>query len=509
MKREFKLLVGSLLSALLFFSSGVVIYIASASEVMDRKTQKSKSNDAIVIQENIFSESSERKNLAVAQACYTIDTSRPEWLGLYPPLNLEATGGLDGYVPLSWEEPVSSFPKNTHHDDDEHASLAKHTVDSRSHGIDALLGYNIYRGQTQGGPYPTIVATHIQTTSYDDHTVTNGVRYYYVISADYDAGESAYSNEVSAIPAAGCVGGDRGDANGDGSINILDALAAVNHFLATQPLDEDGQCRADCNADFEVNILDILGIVNVVLGTGTCPPAVVTKSVASPAVVSSQLMFDGNEKALKLSISVDSERDIAGVQLRLSSNTSTLIPGTPSLTERSRYMTIAFNTQNEETIIVIYSKEGGSIQAGSSPILAVPFKTQNAVPNTQNMNLNFEEVILAASCTEIIPVEIEPVVIKTVSLPTVFALEQNYPNPFNPYTDIRYQIADCGSPTHTTLKIFNILGQEVATLVDEMKEAGYYTATWDASDMASGVFFYRLTVSDGEWSQTKRMVLMK
>jgi hypothetical protein len=63
------------------------------------------------------------------------------------------------------------------------------------------------------------------------------------------------------------------------------------------------------------------------------------------------------------------------------------------------------------------------------------------------------------------------------------------------------------SPVHTTLKIYNILGQEVKTLVDEVKEPGYYTVTWDASCLPSEVCFYRMTA--GDFAETKRMVLMK
>ncbi|UCE20475.1 MAG: T9SS type A sorting domain-containing protein [Gemmatimonadota bacterium] len=103
-------------------------------------------------------------------------------------------------------------------------------------------------------------------------------------------------------------------------------------------------------------------------------------------------------------------------------------------------------------------------------------------------------------------------VVKVVPIPTEYALEQNYPNPFNPFTDIRYQIADSRLPVQTTLKIYNILGQQVRTLVDEAQEPGYYTVTWDARDDAgrefsSGIYFYRLNA--GQFTQTKRMVLMK
>ncbi|HEY6191462.1 MAG TPA: FG-GAP-like repeat-containing protein [Bacteroidota bacterium] len=74
-------------------------------------------------------------------------------------------------------------------------------------------------------------------------------------------------------------------------------------------------------------------------------------------------------------------------------------------------------------------------------------------------------------------------------IPRVFALEQNYPNPFNPQTDIAFQIP---ATDHVSLRIYDVLGREVATVLDGVKEAGAYTVSWDASRMASGVFFYEL-----------------
>jgi hypothetical protein len=100
------------------------------------------------------------------------------------------------------------------------------------------------------------------------------------------------------------------------------------------------------------------------------------------------------------------------------------------------------------------------------------------------------------------------------ALPSSFSLSQNYPNPFNPSTDIRYQIADGRSSIHTTLKIYNVLGQEMKTLMDGEKEPGYYSVEWDGRDdwgreVASGVYFYRLRVVSGQWSETKKMVLLR
>ena len=85
-----------------------------------------------------------------------------------------------------------------------------------------------------------------------------------------------------------------------------------------------------------------------------------------------------------------------------------------------------------------------------------------------------------------------------------FYLYQNYPNPFNPSTTITYQLPKNGN---VTLKIFDILGNEVKTLVNEQKEMGKYTVQFDASSLASGMYIYRLRAND--YTSTKKMLLLK
>lgn len=90
------------------------------------------------------------------------------------------------------------------------------------------------------------------------------------------------------------------------------------------------------------------------------------------------------------------------------------------------------------------------------------------------------------------------------TIPEVFALEQNYPNPFNPSTKISYSIPTEGN---VELKIYDILGNEVATLVNEVKAPGYYSADFNASSLVSGVYVY--TIRANNFVQTKKMLLMK
>lgn len=98
------------------------------------------------------------------------------------------------------------------------------------------------------------------------------------------------------------------------------------------------------------------------------------------------------------------------------------------------------------------------------------------------------------------------------TVPTEYALQQNFPNPFNPTTTIQYALPVGGL---AQLKVYNILGQEVATLVHEVQSAGTYQATFDASRLASGMYFYKLTVHQttggqaGNFTQVKKMLLVK
>jgi hypothetical protein len=107
-----------------------------------------------------------------------------------------------------------------------------------------------------------------------------------------------------------------------------------------------------------------------------------------------------------------------------------------------------------------------------------------------------------------------PIGIKNITseIPSAYSLEQNYPNPFNPITNVRFEIAN--TPLNPlsrgemiSLKVFDITGKEVATLVNEQLAPGTYETTFDASMLTSGIYFYRLNA--GDFSETRKMLLLK
>jgi len=93
---------------------------------------------------------------------------------------------------------------------------------------------------------------------------------------------------------------------------------------------------------------------------------------------------------------------------------------------------------------------------------------------------------------------------RQAEIPSHFVLEQNYPNPFNPSTTISFSLP---RSAYVTLKVYNLLGQEIETLVNGMRTAGTYKVEWRTNNLPSGVYFYGLTA--GSAASTSKMLLLK
>jgi hypothetical protein len=128
----------------------------------------------------------------------------------------------------------------------------------------------------------------------------------------------------------------------------------------------------------------------------------------------------------------------------------------------------------------------------------------------QNHTLNFTRFMSSATVVDTFgrmhdaTLENPTSVKEPPKIPKSFGLTQNYPNPFNPTTSITYMLPKASD---VVLKVYDIFGREVATLVNERKAAGEYTATLGAGGLASGIYYYRVTA--GNFVQTKKMILLK
>src|SRR5207247_893290 len=132
-------------------------------------------------------------------------------------------------------------------------------------------------------------------------------------------------------------------------------------------------------------------------------------------------------------------------------------------------------------------------------------------PGEKSLNASLKigkgEVSLLSGGSVVITDPESPIALKlsgSGEFPKEFSLGQNYPNPFNPGTNIQFSIT---SRQLTVLKVYDVMGQDVATLVDEVKEPGEYTVSWDASKLASGVYVYSITA--GTFGERKKMLVVR
>lgn len=145
-----------------------------------------------------------------------------------------------------------------------------------------------------------------------------------------------------------------------------------------------------------------------------------------------------------------------------------------------------------------FSFEGSFVDANST---ATTFNGLNfAVNNSSTTGLDIEDVEITQGAGLAVSNEAE----RSNALPKVFALEQNYPNPFNPTTNINF---DLPKSADVQLTVFNMLGQKVMTLVNERMQAGAHNVTFDARNLASGMYVYRIQA--GDFTSTKKMMLIK
>lgn len=280
-----------------------------------------------------------------------------------------------------------------------------------------------------------------------------------------------------------------GDINLNGiAFDIGDAIYFTNYFINPfiYPMSPLQYANSDINGDnVAATIADLVAIIKIITEGGK---SAAKMEFAGESIVSYEFV-ENNGSTL---ISTASDDQIGAVMLTFDKPEQYDLERLLNATD---YMTVSADVTDDEIRVLVYSLEGFSIPVGTHDLLELP------ADDWQLLSIE-----MASADGQMMTVEQAQ---KDAIVPESFTLYQNYPNPFNPETKIAF---DLPVSAHVKLTIYNILGEQVSTLIDASLQAGTHTVNWDSrtdngETVASGVYFYRLETDDRQLS--RKMLLLK
>lgn len=298
-----------------------------------------------------------------------------------------------------------------------------------------------------------------------------------------------------------------GEGGGDGVIDVVDVVALINILIGRDPAPEEETLaffRADMNGDGALDILDAVRMVNVIIGRATARPIAGSAGPAQLELGDPMVRADGQTV---IPVRAQFDGAIAGLQLTFTYDASALSVGPAIPSAGIAGMTVEQHISDGTLRLVIFSLEGRVFRTtGLSTLVNLPVRIQDRAEG----RITLSQAVIAGPQAERVPATIGNGTVRASATPSAFSLANNRPNPFNPSTRIEYEVPQ---QAHITLAVYNILGQEVARLVDEIQTPGRYAVTWNGRNaqgfaVASGVYLYRLVSSTG-YTQTRRMTLLK
>jgi hypothetical protein len=283
-----------------------------------------------------------------------------------------------------------------------------------------------------------------------------------------------------------------GDINLNGiAFEIGDVVYYTNYFIDPYkfPLDGARWPNSDVNQDGRPGTVgDLVYLIRIITGDISAS----NKNLMSASGFSA--LLKGRAENGRLGVYSDWDDMLGGALFRFACGEQT-----PRVyqTERSADLELLTSFEDGMLTVLICDPEGRRIISGDGPIIEVGAEEADQIS------------LETAELADIYGNQIAAKIVNGASIPEKFELGQNFPNPFNPTTTISF-----GLPTEgkVRLKIFNIRGQLVKTLVDEIRQPGYHRAEWNGTDgsgtrVASGVYFYRLKFDD--YTETRKMIMLK
>ncbi len=349
-------------------------------------------------------------------------------------------------------------------------------------------------------------------------------RLFYDVDADADLGtdvsldllditvsdENAQAVAVVAKNGRFSISGIKGDVNGDQNRNILDIVFVVNIILGKTDPTADQNWAADCNNDGKVNILDIILLVQWIQN----PDANMSKAKSSgkTRIIQYPDTHLRKNEWTEIPISLHSNQAVAGLECRIRYSSALEIKP-PIKSHRSDNLQLVSSDHNGELICLIFSDKNRFIKAGDGAVFKVPVKLLDA---DGSPSFTMENAIVADARGRAVPLSIQQGAINNdQTAPHAYHLNQNYPNPFNPETKIEYELLQ---PGMVILKIFDLLGKEIAILVRQTQPAGRYKVKWNGLNhqqeiTPSGIYVVRLTIYDQShkpvFTKSRKMLKIK
>jgi hypothetical protein len=306
--------------------------------------------------------------------------------------------------------------------------------------------------------------------------------------------------------------GIRGDINKDGMRNIMDVIICVRLILGIEGLaPEPGgpeYAISDANNDGLLNISDAVAVVNHILGIPSAQSRPMPNRLARLRIGRIEYSMSKNPC---IPIYLDYAGAVAGIQVVLRSQNTNLKASTPVAIQWQDHVVESAVAGDLLSIVALNLTNSDHARDTTAPLLTIPTGTN---PSSGTQSLRLESATVLDRFGNHLPVSLEQSYSSghegATSDHHKWRLLPNVPNPFNPATTIDYLVPVSDK---VTLRIYNILGQEVAKLADGHHEPGLYTVSWNGrsstgEEMPGGVYLYRVTGHSG-FTQTRRMTLLK